>query len=251
MNSTFNMDSGFYSPKSVISNKFGATNGIWGLGPPRAGVFKSQVPAGAYERMNCFEASPAPLTQFRRFYDRHDLPIAVRHGTSPSVEWKVEPERLDYVYHLPIFFDGLLEKVQPYNFLAWQGLQDMLTAARGKEPSLIAPAVPLVIIPLKRALQTRDKEIMSKAINALQLMVRADRSIGMMLVPYYRQLLPMFNLFKSNNVNLGDGIEYSQRKRENMGDLIAETLQLLEETGGEDAFVNIKYMVPTYESCMI
>jgi hypothetical protein len=37
---------------------------------------------------------------------------------------------------------------------------------------------------------------------------------------------------------------------ENVGDLIQETLEILERYGGEDAFINIKYMVPTYESCM-
>jgi len=44
-------------------------------------------------------------------------------------------------------------------------------------------------------------------------------------------------------VNLGDGIYYSQQKRENIGDLIQETLEKFELTGGEDAFINIKYMV--------
>ena len=42
-----------------------------------------------------------------------------------------------------------------------------------------------------------------------------------------------------------------QRKRINLGDLIGETLELLEQTGGEDAFINIKYMIPTYESCVL
>jgi hypothetical protein len=49
---------------------------------------------------------------------------------------------------------------------------------------------------------------------------------------------------------LGDGIYYAQQKRENIGDLIQETLEKFELTGGEDAFINIKYMVPTYESVM-
>ena len=52
-------------------------------------------------------------------------------------------------------------------------------------------------------------------------------------------------------VDLGDGIDYSQQKRENVGDLIQETLEALERHGGEDAFINIKYMVPTYESCLL
>jgi hypothetical protein len=27
-------------------------------------------------------------------------------------------------------------------------------------------------------------------------------------------------------------------------------LEVLEKHGGEDAYINIKYMIPTYESCM-
>lgn len=49
-------------------------------------------------------------------------------------------------------------------------------------------------------------------------------------------------------VNSGDGIDYSQQKRENVGDLIQETLECFERHGGDDAFINIKYMIPTYES---
>jgi len=59
------------------------------------------------------------------------------------------------------------------------------------------------------------------------------------------------NLFKNSNANLGDKIDYSQRKGLNMGDLIQNTLELFETHGGEDAFINIKYMIPTYESCVL
>ena len=70
------------------------------------------------------------------------------------------------------------------------------------------------------------------------------------MVPYYRQLLPMLNLFKNSNKNLGDLMEYSQRKDMNLGDLITETLHVLERTGGAEAFINIKYVIPSYESCL-
>jgi hypothetical protein len=56
--------------------------------------------------------------------------------------------------------------------------------------------------------------------------------IGEALVPYYRQILPIFNLFRNSNFSSGDKIEYSQRKRLNLGDLISETLELFEQTGG-------------------
>lgn len=45
-------------------------------------------------------------------------------------------------------------------------------------------------------------------------------------------------------------IEYGQQKNMNLGDLISETLEILEMHGGDDAFINIRYMVPTYESCV-
>jgi hypothetical protein len=81
--------------------------------------------------------------------------------------------------------------------------------------------------------------------------VVSGEMVGEALVPYYRQILPILNIFKNNNRNSGDGIDYSQQKRENIGDLIQETLEGFERHGGEDAFINIKYMVPTYESCML
>lgn len=76
-------------------------------------------------------------------------------------------------------------------------------------------------------------------------------TIGEALVPYYRQILPVLNLFKIRNQNLGDKIDYSQRKSLNLGDLIQQTLEMFELHGGEDAFINIKYMIPTYESCVL
>ena len=33
--------------------------------------------------------------------------------------------------------------------------------------------------------------------------------IGEALVPYYRQILPIFNIFKNKNDNFGDKIDYN------------------------------------------
>jgi len=52
--------------------------------------------------------------------------------------------------------------------------------------------------------------------------------IGEALVPYYRQILPIFNLFKGKNLNIGDQIDYGQRKNRNVGELIQDTLEMLE-----------------------
>lgn len=189
-----------------------------------------------------------PETQFRVFYDRGDLPIQVFHGAvGGKIAWKVDIEKLDYHHYLPIFFDGLREKEDPYRFLAVQGTYDMLE----KGGSKILPVVPQLIVPIKTALNTRDPELMATMIKVVQTLVLSGEMIGEALVPYYRQILPVFNIFRGNNNNLGDQMDYNQRKRLNLGDLISETLQILEIHGGEDAFINIKYMIPVYESCVL
>lgn len=187
-------------------------------------------------------------TEFRRFYDRGDLPIQIFHGAvGGKLAWKVDIEKLDYHHYMPIFFDGLREKEDPYRFMAVQGTYDMLEKGGAK----VLPVVPQLIIPIKTALNTRDQELMTTMMKVLQTLVLSGEMIGEALVPYYRQILPIFNIFKGKNSNLGDLIEYGQRKRQNIGDLIEETLQIFEIHGGEDAFINIKYMIPTYESCVL
>ena len=91
---------------------------------------------------------------------------------------------------------------------------------------------------------------MCMTLKKIQKLVGAGEMIGQALVPYYRQILPIFNMFKNKRLNIGDKIDYSQRKQQNLSDLIQETLEVLEKHGGEDAYINIKYMIPTYESCM-
>lgn len=194
-----------------------------------------------------------PNTELRRFYERGDLPIQIDHGgVANRLAWKVEIQKLDFHHYLPIFFDGLREQEQPYAFVAEQAVLDMLEAGAHK----VLPVIPQLIIPIKTALNTREKDVIVKILKVLQALVNCDTSnggglIGQALVPYYRQILPVMNIFINNNENLGDGICYSQRKRMNLGELISETLEQLEIHGGEDAFINIKYLVPTYQSVVI
>jgi hypothetical protein len=197
--------------------------------------------AGAYARRRI------PPTEFRRFYDRGDLPVIVEHGEGMKIRFTADVKKLDYHHFLPIFFDGLREKEDPYRFLAVEGCLHLLKEGGAKN----LPVVPQLIIPIKTALNTRDPEIICTALKVLQHLVVSGEMIGEALVPYYRQILPVMNLFKNRNINIGDAIEYGQRTRMNLGDLIDETLQILEIHGGEDAFINIKYMVPTYESCIL
>lgn len=192
-------------------------------------------------------ARQIPVSEFRLFYDRGDLPVTIEHGPQNKIKWKVEIQQLDYHHYLPIFFEGIREKMDPYRFLAVEGVFNMLEHGGAK----VLPVIPQLIIPIKTALNTRDHEIIAITLKILQALVTCSDTIGEALVPYYRQILPIMNLFKTCNKNLGDKIDYSQRKSANLGDLIQNTLELFEMHGGEDAFINIKYMVPTYESCVL
>lgn len=206
-------------------------------------VIKPQKPkAGAIKKRKI------PLSEFRKYYDRGDLPIFIDHmGSGNRIDWKVDIASLDLHHYLPVFFEGIREKSDPYRFLAIQGTYDILDKAGGK----VLPVIPQLIIPIKTALNTRDPDIIGVTMKIIQKLVMCSESIGEALVPYYRQILPIFNLFKNYNKNTGDKIDYGQRKRSNLGELIQETLELLETYGGEDAFINIKYMIPTYESCVL
>ena len=57
-------------------------------------------------------------------------------------------------------------------------------------------------------------------LKVIQQLVVSGEMIGEALVPYYRQILPVLNIFKNKNVNVGDCIVYNQRKRMILGDLI-------------------------------
>jgi len=229
------------APLGKATNKEVAFSITQNTRPMHANISSSPPKAGA------LALRPVPKTMFRKFYERAELPISIFHGSCVKIAWKVEIDKLDYHHYLPIFFDGLREKEDPYRFLAVQGTYDLLEKGGAK----ILPVVPQLIIPMKTALNTRDPQLMTTMLKVLQTLVLSGDMIGEALVPYYRQLLPIFNLYKSNNLNLGDKMDYSQRKRMNMGELVAETLTILETHGGEDAFINIKYMIPTYESCVL
>lgn len=194
-----------------------------------------------------------PNTDFRKFYERGDLPILIdQNGSLPKISWKTCVEKLNFDHYLPLFFEGLRELEWPYCFLAERGVHDLIEQGGHK----ILPVIPKLIIPLKTALNTRDKLVVVKVLRVLQKIVTCDASatgakknaIGIQLVPYYRQLLPILNLYKNSNKNLGDTIDYSQKNNENLGDLIQVTLELFELHGGKDAFINLKYLIPTYQS---
>lgn len=187
-----------------------------------------------------------PNTEFRRFYERGDLPVQIDHGgVHNRIAWKLGIERLDFHHYLPIFFDGLREVEEPYAFLAERGIYDMMQVGKGRR---VLPVLPQLIIPIKTALNTRNREVIVKTLKVLQALVRCDNGqndVGKALVPYYRQVLPILNLFIRSPI-----VQNEIGGSPSLGAMVQETLETMERHGGSHAFINIKYLVPTYESVM-
>jgi hypothetical protein len=73
--------------------------------------------------------------QFRKLYERGDLPLQILHSSSKnSLLWKVDIRKLDYHHYLPIFFDGIREKEEPFRFIAVKGVEDLLKVPCRSKP---------------------------------------------------------------------------------------------------------------------
>lgn len=297
--------------RSTVGLSASASVGALRIGPPSAGATKP--------RHN------PPNTELRRHYERSDLPVIIdSSGVKAKLRWLSPWDALDFGHLLPIFFDGLREEEYPYRMIADGGIRDLLAHGGAK----ILPVIPLLIVPLRNALNTRIPTVIIRTIDVLKLMVLCDLTpamaaasmaatggtgmslssgvgatftagaiaallgtaaggasasstasaaasastggagaslagsgavgvpaatpgaIARALVPYYRQLFPILSIYLMSNVSSGDKTHYGQRKNDVLGDRIQELLNLMEMHGGPDAYVNIKYLIPTYQSCM-
>ena len=189
---------------------------------------------------------PIKPTIFKTYLDRGDIPARVSHAGGCALVWSRPIESIDYNQYLPVFIDGIREQEEPGRFIAVQGTFDLLQAAMGSNK--VAQVVPQLVLPLKAALDCRDVLVISTAMKCMQAMLKTHEKVGLALVPYFKQLLPAFNRYKTAQVNSGDLMQYGQRKGLCLGDLVEDTLAMLEEKGGKSALINIKYTVPTYES---
>jgi len=99
--------------------------------PPKAGAYNKRVIAP---------------TNFRRMYDVGDIPATLNFTTAGGkICWKVKPEELNFNHYLPVFFDGLREKQDPYRTISVQGAFELLSKGGNK----IFHVIPQLIIPIK------------------------------------------------------------------------------------------------------
>ena len=82
-----------------------------GLGGKTSSLLKpKEKPAPQKPKAGATRPRKIDSSEFRRFYDRGDLPIAIEHGPQNKIFWKIDVAQLDYHHYLPIFFEGIREK---------------------------------------------------------------------------------------------------------------------------------------------
>jgi len=188
-----------------------------------------------------------PESMLPNRYQRGELPCTIEHGLSGHyLSWAAPLDNLDYEYYLPIFFDGLQCKENPARFIARQGIDDLLYAAKGY-PDRIIPCIKNLVRPIRNALSKFDVDILLGVLKAIQLLVMCNDGVGPALLPYSKQFLAPIASFMDMNKNLGDGIDYGQRKDDDVGENVRKVLEMLEERGGPGAFEAIKFCVPMYQ----
>lgn len=85
-----------------------------------------------------------------RLYDRGDLPIRIVHkGSLNEIDWVQKINDLEYKMYLPVFIDGLREKMDPYRFLAILGSCDLIEQGQTDK---IYDCLAQLIVPLKSRL---------------------------------------------------------------------------------------------------
>ena len=179
-------------------------------------------------------------SELRTFFDRGELPVKIdERGVGRKLLWTIDIADVNMQHILPIFFSGLQEKADPYRFIAFEGVFELLETVENPRETVL-PALPQIMKSVKQALNTREPGVVYAILKVLQQLAVCD-GVGEALADYYRQILPVCNILKDKH--LGSG-------RSSISDLIQETLELLEAYGGDDAYSEIKHLVPTYESCL-
>jgi hypothetical protein len=133
------------------------------------------------------------------------------------------------------------------------GISDLVARASHK---IDGETLAKLVVPLKRALYTNNPMIITRVLLVLQRLARSnDGAIGIALVPYFGQLLPRINIIRERNQSRARRHrascrivdDYEKSVETDLVRLIDDTLIVLEQFGGQDAFINIKFSVPTYE----
>merc|ERR1711988_1820760 len=118
------------------------------------------------------------------------------------------------------------ETEEPYALFSRRGILDMLQHG---EDDAVADAVPLIIAPLRVALQSEDGPICVIAIESLQAVLRVGRKSAAAVLPFIKSILPCFRRLLLNHKwapHDDKNLDSGKRGTADLHTVIEETLHL-------------------------
>ena len=170
---------------------------------PVSGIFKAEKYILSHDRKIVNEP-----TLFRKYYERGDLPISVSfHGALRKVNQKFILDHMEDGTRTP-WLSSPFAHFLWRNPRGWGALQIFGSSGNRwidrKKPREAVASASTAHNPHQKwldcnseALSTKDHDVMCVALKKIQKLVLAGDMIGEALVPYYRQILPVFNMFKN------------------------------------------------------
>ncbi|TMS40193.1 hypothetical protein L596_006602 [Steinernema carpocapsae] len=180
---------------------------------------------------------------FKSYYDNGILPIRISYRDKMDSVWTEDPAAMSadqLAQMIKKIVIGLPLVEQPYRMLAHNSFNYLLSMSVDAE--ILLDVISDIVSAFRKGLECPDN---SKKEETIQLIIKFCKipPCAYALVSYYRHLLPPLRKLKYGGFN-----GYLTPTSTKLDQAIDALLHTLEETGGPDAYINIKYILPAYQS---
>jgi hypothetical protein len=191
-----------------------------------------------------------PQSSFPSRYDRGEVPCSVEHGSAGgrnALVWDVPLDQLDYDFYIPLFSDGIRCVSPPLQFIARQGLLDLVESS-ADSPKRVLSCLAELMASLRLALLVNNTELSAFVCQVLRELASLGHAVGDALVGHLKLVLCHLNKHVHDSRNV---MEFgAQHQPRTFAVVIEETLQRVEAAGGPKAFPVIRKYIPAYLSVL-
>ena len=195
-----------------------------------------------------------PPSEFARLYSKSALPAEKNSGSfggAESIRWREQgwPEvAFDVARWLPVFVEGARVTAEPQRMIAVEGTKQIL---RATPSDVVLPLVPLLVPPLRAALNTCDPSAVAAALEMVKALITAHEDAVDVLIDCdgFRRLLPVPNTMAAcaELVRVGYEKKIVGGERRRLDLIVDESLRLMADAGGARGLRLIKSYIPTFD----
>jgi hypothetical protein len=123
---------------------------------------------------------PSTETLFRKYYMRSDFPVAISFtGAQRNFKWLTGPKNIDLARFLHLFIEELIETQESFAFISEKDSIQYISSNSEKFIDVLLD----LILPLKKALDSKNSVILVRAIKVLQGLLDLRPKIAEDLIP--------------------------------------------------------------------